>query len=537
MIQPTLSINHTKLKERVLDMELNKVARKSEESVTIKKISLGAFITFFGRVLNSLFTYLTLIMIAKLLGPYYFGIYSYIYSMFMFLTNISTLGLDKGILRFVPIWRKKEIISEGLSGVLQLLVLFSLIIVFLLNILSPIISKLYTSSFVSGMIFFMSLGLIFQSIIIFSRATLQALFYYDRAVLTEDYIRPLLFFTLLLILFFLNFNTNKLPLFVMVVFAVAYFLSAMFSLFILNRALKLEKLQLKFKPFIINKVERNIIYFSVINMFTTIMSQSRINILIMITGLFVKPEMIGYINIAARSVFFIGFVLVAVNSVFGPLISSFYENGNLKKLQELYVMTVKWITIFGSIICILFVINSNLILSFFGKEYIIASNELKILSIGELSSIWVGSVSYILMMTGKQKQYFITMFLTLMLSIMFTIILVPYIGILGTSISLFFGSLFSNVINLLLVKKYLYIFPYNKYNLRILLILLLTLSNGILIYHYMRVTIITAIIYSLMLVFMYFLFIYLWCLDKKEKDNLHNFILKNIVYKILKKDI
>jgi O-antigen/teichoic acid export membrane protein len=505
-------------------MELNGInSGKSEESLTIKKISVGAFITFFGRVLNSLLTYLSLIIIAKLLGSYYFGIYSFLYSMFMFLINISTLGLDKGILRFIPIWRKKGVIDNKLSGTLQVLILFSLIITISFNILSPLISKLYANSLVYVMIFFMSLGLFFQSIIIFSRATLQAFFHYNKAVITEDYIRPLLFFISLLILFFLD--LNKAPLLVMIVFAVSYFLSTIFSFFLLNKALKLEDLHLRLKPFM-NKIQWNTIHFSLINMLTTIMSQSRINILIIITGLFVEPDMIGYINIAARSVFFISFILVAVNSVFGPLISSFYENGNMEKLRLMYVMTVKWITIIGSIICVLFIINSNLILSLFGSKYTVATDELKILSVGELSTIWVGSVNYILMMTGKQRQYFVTMFLTLILSIILIIILVPYTGILGTALSLLFGSLFSNIVNLLLVKRCLYIFPYNKYNIKIFIVLIFTLSIGMLLYNYMRFSMMIAIIYSLILISIYFLFIYLWCLNEKERNKLHGFISK-----------
>jgi O-antigen/teichoic acid export membrane protein len=98
----------------------------------------------------------------------------------------------------------------------------------------------------------------------------------------------------------------------------------------------------------------------------------------------------------------------------------------------------------------------EVVLGFFGKEYVAASLTLSILSFAQFVNVATGSVGTLLIMTGHQKKF--NWMQTINLFAFLFLVSIGYIlGINLTvfAIALFVGSFLQNVGSFILVKKYL----------------------------------------------------------------------------------
>ena len=143
----------------------------------------------------------------------------------------------------------------------------------------------------------------------------------------------------------------------------------------------------------------------------------------------------------------ISFTLGAVNSISAPKISQAYNNNQILKFKNIVIQATK--TIFYSslpAISMIFIFPEFL-LSFFGKEFLLAKSALLILAFSQVINAMSGSVGIILNMTGKEKIFRNILVVALLINISFNLVLIPRYGIEGAAIasasSLVFWNLYS----------------------------------------------------------------------------------------------
>ena len=154
-----------------------------------------------------------------------------------------------------------------------------------------------------------------------------------------------------------------------------------------------------------------------------------------ILGVLSTSYQLGGYQIASRNSQLILFFMIAVNAIAAPRFSSLSESNDYLILEK----TIKYTSILSFYpslpVALFLILFPTVILKFYGIEFVNFSLELIILSIGMLVYVFMGSVSYVLMMTGYQNIYKNIIILSFLFNCITCIVLVPRYGALGASIA------------------------------------------------------------------------------------------------------
>ncbi|MBI9014319.1 MAG: polysaccharide biosynthesis C-terminal domain-containing protein [Clostridiales bacterium] len=144
-----------------------------------------------------------------------------------------------------------------------------------------------------------------------------------------------------------------------------------------------------------------------------------------------------------------------VNTVFPPLISKLYHEGKVDEVRRLYEKLTRYLFLVSSmvIICILFFWKP--LLGLYGPEYLDAKMVLIYRGIGQLVNASVGSVWYIVLMTGHPKIRFVSILISAVMNITLNYLLIPTMGIDGAALASMVSTVFINILGFFVVKKIL----------------------------------------------------------------------------------
>ena len=179
-------------------------------------------------------------------------------------------------------------------------------------------------------------------------------------------------------------------------------------------------------------------------------------------GIYKSSTMVGIYNIAARIGTLASFLLTSSNAIFSATISELYQSDKIKTLENIYSTITKWLIILTAPIILSMIFYSDIILSFFGQEYIKASNVLVLLALGQMISVSVGANGFILSMTGHEKLFLFDNFIMAITNIVLNIVLISRYGILGAALATCISVAVFNIIKVFQVKRLLNIIPYRK---------------------------------------------------------------------------
>jgi O-antigen/teichoic acid export membrane protein len=169
-------------------------------------------------------------------------------------------------------------------------------------------------------------------------------------------------------------------------------------------------------------------------------------------GYFMKNSDVGIYNISLKLAALVGLVLTAVNIIAAPKFAETYGDKNTKELNNIIQDATKLI-FWGSLpIFLVLIFFPDLLLSIFGKEFIIGSTSLIILAVGYLINSVAGSVGYVMQMTGKQIAFQNITLITAIIGVTLNYLLIPIWGINGAAISTTIGIVFWNITSAIYLK-------------------------------------------------------------------------------------
>ncbi|MBI3648964.1 MAG: polysaccharide biosynthesis C-terminal domain-containing protein [Actinobacteria bacterium] len=161
--------------------------------------------------------------------------------------------------------------------------------------------------------------------------------------------------------------------------------------------------------------------------------------------------------------------LTAVSYMFSPFVADLHERGERDKLNGLFKTITRW-TLAGTIpLLLLFVIAPAPVLRVFGSSYDTGTSWLRILLIGQIVNVSVGAAGFILIMVGRTGWDLAVYATSFAIDLAIAIVLVPHLGPTGAAIAQATTLVFSNVLRLYLVWRYVGIQPYNRYYARLAL--------------------------------------------------------------------
>ncbi len=171
---------------------------------------------------------------------------------------------------------------------------------------------------------------------------------------------------------------------------------------------------------------------------------------------------VGIYSIAAALVVYVPLVLSSINQIFAPTIADLHTRGEHALLARLFRALTKWSIGLTLPLAMVVMVFARPLMGTFGAEFESGWPILIIGTIGQLVNCGVGSVGYLLLMSGNERRLMRVQAAMAAVMVVCTIALVPVLGIVGAAAASAITNVGMNLGNLLEVKKTLGIIPYNK---------------------------------------------------------------------------
>jgi O-antigen/teichoic acid export membrane protein len=179
-------------------------------------------------------------------------------------------------------------------------------------------------------------------------------------------------------------------------------------------------------------------------------------------GLYLAAKPVGIYVLASTLGAFVPLILQSVNQIFAPVIADLHARDRRDVLQKLFQTLTRWIlaaTLPMATVVILFAPQA---MRLFGAEFETGWPVLVIVALGQIGNCAVGSVGYLLLMSGHQKRLIKVQVVAAIASVIINVALIPVLGITGAALAAALVNVGSNLWNLVEVHRALHISPYNR---------------------------------------------------------------------------
>jgi len=180
-----------------------------------------------------------------------------------------------------------------------------------------------------------------------------------------------------------------------------------------------------------------------------------------VLGYYLDARRVGIYAVAMALVGFVPIALDSVNQIFSPIISELHAAENHTVLQRLYATLTKWVMVMTIPLALSMIVFARALMSIFGPSFQSGTAVVMIGAVGQVFNCAVGSVGFLLLMSGNQAQLMKIQAVNAVLIIVLNIILVPRFGIAGAAIATTVTTVTTNIWALTSVRRILKVFPYN----------------------------------------------------------------------------
>jgi O-antigen/teichoic acid export membrane protein len=171
---------------------------------------------------------------------------------------------------------------------------------------------------------------------------------------------------------------------------------------------------------------------------------------------------VGVYSVAAALVAYVPLVLSSINQIFAPTIADLHTRGEHALLARLFRSLTKWSIGLTLPLALVVIVFARPLMGTFGADFESGWPILIIGTIGQLVNCGVGSVGYLLLMSGNERRLMRVQAAMAVVMMVCTVGLVPVLGIFGAAAAAAITNIGVNLGNLLAVKKTLGILPYNR---------------------------------------------------------------------------
>ena len=147
------------------------------------------------------------------------------------------------------------------------------------------------------------------------------------------------------------------------------------------------------------------------------------------------------------------------------MIAEDWDKGDMVALKSHYSLAAYWITVTTLPLFIVMVLVPENFLAVFGPDYIAGKWTFVILAIGQMVNSITGQCGYMLILTGRQKLFFVDSLTAAIIAILLSVLLIPKYGLEGGAVASAVG--FAGV-NVLRVVQVLIIHGIHPYSARLL---------------------------------------------------------------------
>jgi O-antigen/teichoic acid export membrane protein len=179
-------------------------------------------------------------------------------------------------------------------------------------------------------------------------------------------------------------------------------------------------------------------------------------------GYFRSAREVGIYSVAMAVVVYVALVLTSINQIFAPTIADLHTRGEHALLLRLFQSLTKWALGLTMPLALVIVVLSRPLMRTFGHDFEAGWPILIIGTLGQLVNCGVGSVGYLLLMSGNQKRLMKVEIAMGVVMVVLSAALVPVWGMMGSAIAAAVVNVGMNAWNLIEVRRALGLSPYNR---------------------------------------------------------------------------
>ena len=178
-------------------------------------------------------------------------------------------------------------------------------------------------------------------------------------------------------------------------------------------------------------------------------------------GVYRGAHDVGIYAVVASIVAYETIFLQSVNQIFAPVIADINTRREREVLGRLFQTLTKWILGLTLPLAIVVMCYAPAIMRIFGHEFESGWPALVILTLGQLVNCGVGSVGFLLLMSGYERRLIRVQALMAIVMVVLCFKLVPLWGALGAATAAAITNVGMNLLNLFEVRRALKLSPYN----------------------------------------------------------------------------
>jgi len=429
---------------------------ESEVERLTKRLAKGAGIVFFGQVLGRLLAFGLQLVLGRLLGAAGYGLYALAISTMEFGARLGQLGLANGLVRYVAVYR-----AEGDLGRLK----GALVAGFSLGGGASLLGAmgLFLAAPWIAERFFHQPGLVWPL-----RLAAVALPFFNLATLAQSGLRGLqrmeafTWVGVLRAVSALLFSGGLVGLGLGVPGGVGGYTAAAatslaLSLWLLSQQLPSGTLSKPSEPRV-----RELLRFSLplyIAGFSFLL-MTRTDVIML--GYFAPAEQVGAYRATVALARLVTFGLGAINMAFAPMIADLYQRGDMGELKAMYRIGTRWGALLSLLAALPFLLYPREVLGMYGAGFGLAAWALVILVAFQLVNAGVGSVGFMLQMSGHQDWVLANNLFTAALNVGLNLWWIPKWGLLGAALATGIALALNNILAVIEIRAMLKTHPFSK---------------------------------------------------------------------------
>lgn len=376
--------------------------------------------------------FLNTVLLAKILGPAGFGVYSYAFALMMFLSIPTQLGIPSLVIREMAVanahhrWsRMKGLIIRAHQGIVLMGIAIVAVAVSVILGLDKFVEPVKQEAMIISvlMVPVVSLG--------FLRAAMfTGLRHVILGQVIDEIIRPVIF--LLLVVALYCYATDRITAStVMFLQGMAYLLVFMIAYPVFKRIRPAELAKSRPEYDSLNWLKSSI-PLGLSGALFFLNNQTGILVL----GILGADADAGIYKVATQVAVFVSFGFLIMNSIQGPHIAHLYTLGEKQQLQAMLTKGTRLSLVFTlPIVAVLVVFGSFLIEASFGTDFRGAYIPLVILSLGQAFNAAMGPVSVLLNMAGFERETMKAVSVATAANVVANVVLIWFWGAVGASLA------------------------------------------------------------------------------------------------------
>ena len=154
---------------------------------------------------------------------------------------------------------------------------------------------------------------------------------------------------------------------------------------------------------------------------------------IVMVGAILGDRAAGLYGAAAKTASLVGLVLIAVNAIGAPMLSSLFAQNRQTDLQQLASAIAAWAFWPSCLLSIILAACAPLVLDAFGPAFASMEWQLRVLLLGQIVNAAVGSVGWLMLLSGRQNTAARVYGWVALIHVALLAVLVPAFGTVGAA--------------------------------------------------------------------------------------------------------